>query len=140
MEKIKKLWRNIGVQFVEFGLVGVSNTIVSLITYYCLVFFGVYYLVANFAGFITGTLNAYYWNSRFVFKKEAESQRGSRKPIVKTFFSYGFTFVLTTFTMYLQVKIIGVSEMIAPIINVMISTPINYLLNKFWTFAKRGES
>ena len=67
MEKIKELWENIGIQFVKFGLVGASNTVISLITYYIFVFLGLNYLVANFLGFITGTLNAYYWNSRFVF-------------------------------------------------------------------------
>lgn len=29
-------------------------------------------MIANAAGFVTGTLNAYYWNSKFVFKKEAK--------------------------------------------------------------------
>ena len=27
---------------------------------------------------------------------------------------------------------------VAPIINIMITTPINFLMNKFWTFAKKG--
>ena len=74
MERIKELWNKIGIQFVKFGFVGVSNTVVSLITYYIFVYFGINYLVANFFGFITGTLNAYFWNKHFVFKKQTESK------------------------------------------------------------------
>ena len=72
MRKLKELWDKIGVQFIKFGMVGVSNTVVSLATYYLFTFFGVHYLIANALGFVTGTLNAYYWNSKFVFKEEAK--------------------------------------------------------------------
>ena len=74
MQKLKELWENIGVQFIKFGMVGVSNTVVSLATYYLFTFFGVHYLIANALGFVTGTLNAYYWNSKFVFKEEAKEK------------------------------------------------------------------
>lgn len=136
MEKIKDLWENIGVQFVKFGLVGASNTVISLITYYIFVFLGLNYLVANFGGFVTGTLNAYYWNSRFVFKdKNGEDTRGI-KIVFKTFVAYGATFVLSSVLLFLMVQIIGISQMVAPIINLAITTPLNFIINKFWTFTK----
>ena len=47
MRKLKELWDKIGVQFIKFGMVGVSNTVVSLATYYLFTFFGVHYLIAN---------------------------------------------------------------------------------------------
>ena len=56
MRKLKELWDKIGVQFIKFGMVGVSNTVVSLATYYLFTFFGVHYLIANALGFVTGTL------------------------------------------------------------------------------------
>ncbi len=80
MQKLKELWDKIGVQFIKFGMVGVSNTVVSLATYYLFTFFGVHYLIANALGFVTGTLNAYYWNSKFVFKEEAK-ESGNKKRI-----------------------------------------------------------
>ena len=43
MRKLKELWDKIGVQFIKFGMVGVSNTVVSLATYYLFTFFGVHY-------------------------------------------------------------------------------------------------
>ena len=80
MRKLKELWDKIGVQFIKFGMVGVSNTVVSLATYYLFTFFGVHYLIANALGFVTGTLNAYYWNSKFVFKEEAKESGKKRIP------------------------------------------------------------
>ena len=138
MRKIKELWEKIGVQFIKFGIVGVSNTIVSLVTYYIFTFIGVYYMIANSAGFVTGTLNAYYWNSKFVFKKEAKKSGKKKESLVKTYISYGISFLLSSLLLYIQVNFLGISQTIAPIINVMITTPINYLMNKFWTFAEKG--
>ena len=138
MQKLKELWDKIGVQFIKFGMVGVSNTVVSLATYYLFTFFGVHYLIANALGFVTGTLNAYYWNSKFVFKEEAKESGNKKESLVKTYISYGFSFILSTLLLYLQVNILGISQAVAPIINIMITTPINFLMNKFWTFAQKG--
>ena len=138
-EKIKELWNKIGIQFVKFGLVGVSNTAVSLVTYYLVVLVGGHYLVANALGFVTGTLNAYWWNSHFVFRKEAKKSGAKAGSLVKSFVSYGATFLLGSVLLYIQVQKLGISEMIAPVINVMITTPLNFLLNKLWIFAKRKD-
>lgn len=124
-------------QFVKFGLVGVSNTVVSLITYYIIVFLGGHYLFANAVGFVTGTLNAYFWNSHFVFRKETGTERNEKESLVKTFISYGFTFVLGSILLYIEVQLLGISDKIAPIINVCINTPINFCLNKLWVYAKK---
>ena len=61
MQKLKELWDKVGVQFIKFGMVGVSNTVVSLATYYLFTFFGVHYLIANALGFVTGTWKG--WNT-----------------------------------------------------------------------------
>ena len=73
--------------------------------------------------------NAYYWNSRYVFKK---SQRGILKPLLKTFTAYGSTFILSTVMLYVMVGIFGISEKLAPLINLIFTIPFNFLLNKFW--------
>ena len=57
-------------QFVKFGLVGVLNTLISEGLYVIIVFFGGHYLVASLVGFVLSVLNAYYWNSKYVFKEE----------------------------------------------------------------------
>ncbi len=138
--KLKEIWNKIGIQFVKFGFVGVSNTVVSLLTYYIVVFCGGHYLFANTLGFILGTLNAYWWNSHFVFKRETVQNNNSNMvPLFKSFISYGASFVLSSVLLYLQVQILNVSEVIAPIVNVMITTPLNFVMNKLWIFTDRKD-
>lgn len=54
MEKIKDLWENIGVQFVKFGLVGASNTVISFcyLLYICI--FGLELSGGKFWGICNG--------------------------------------------------------------------------------------
>ena len=118
-------------QFFKFGLVGVSNTLISLGTYYLLYFVGVNYLVANAVGFVVSVLNSYYWNNKYVFKK---TQDGHLKPLFKTFLSYGSTFLLSTVLLFALVQDVGISEVAAPIICIAITTPINFVINKLWAF------
>jgi putative flippase GtrA len=128
------------VQFIKFGIVGVSNTLVSLLTYYIFIFAGSNYIFANFAGFILGTANAYFWNNRYVFKKEEDEERPHIKTGMKVFIAYGITFLLSTLFLVLWVDGLGISTKIAPIINVCVTTPINFLMNKLWVFNEKGKS
>lgn len=118
-------------QFFKFGIVGLSNTVISLGMYYLLVFFNVNYIVANTIAFVVSVLNAYYWNNKYVFNKK---EKGHGKSMVKVFASYGSTFLLSTGLLFLMVNILGISELIAPLINLIITIPLNFILNKFWAF------
>lgn len=118
-------------QFIRFALVGVSNTLISLGVYYLLYFLGIHYLIANAMGFIISVFNAYYWNNKYVFKK---TQEGNLKPFMKTFLAYGTTFFLSTGLLFILVQFAGISEIIAPIICLAVTTPINFFVNKFWAF------
>jgi putative flippase GtrA len=119
-------------QFIKFGIVGVSNTLISLAIYYTFIFISKdLYNVGYTVGFVVSVLNAYFWNNKFVFKK---SEEGNTKPLIKTFISYGSTFLLGMVLLNVMVKHLGISEYIAPIINLLITIPINFLLNRFWAF------
>ena len=117
-------------QFLKFGVVGLSNTLISLGIYYLLLFIGIHYLVANIIAFVTGVCNAYFWNSRFVFKNRTDHSKA--KPLVKTFVAYGCTFMLSTVLLYIMVDLLGISRWVAPLINLSITTPTNFLLIKYW--------
>ena len=129
------------VQFIKFGLVGASNTIVSTVVYWIFTFLGVHYTIANAAGFVFGTLNAYILNDKFVFKKQEGEQRSTAKTGTKVFISYGVSFLLSTLLLTLWIEVLNISEYIAPVINVCITTPLNFIMNKFWAFRnkKKGE-
>ena len=119
------------VQFIKFCLVGISNTAVYLGVYYLSIYLSVYYLFANVLGFILSVLNAYYWSKKYVFVSDKRS-RGN--VLLRTYLSYGLTTVLSTLLLYFLVDIKGVSDKVAPLLALVITIPINFLLNKFWTF------
>jgi putative flippase GtrA len=128
MEKLLDLTK----QFTKFGIVGVSNTLISLFIYYMFVFINKdLYLVGNSVGFVVSVLNSYYWNNRFVFKSES---RNHIKALSKTYLSYGITFALGTVLLIIIVQVLMIRETIAPLFILTITVPLNFVLNKFWAF------
>ena len=130
---IKKLFYKYE-RFIKFAIVGFGNLFVSLITYYLLVFFSINYQIANIGGFITGSLNGYIWNKLWVFKENKQNMTS----IVKFYLTYLATWILSAILLYVWVELMSISDKIAPIINVCVTTPINYLFNKYWVFIKKG--
>lgn len=116
-------------QFVKFCIVGISNTAISLAIYYIFVLVNKeLYILGNVCGFIVSVLNSYFWNSRFVFKKRDEKG----KTLVKTFLAYGTNLLVGTGMLYLLINALKLSEYIAPLINLVVTIPLNFVLNKFW--------
>lgn len=134
---------NTFVQFVKFGLVGFSNTVISYATYYILVPLGCNKYVASAIGFLLSIVNAYYWNNCYVFKKHEDEERSHIKAFVKLLLSYAGTgLVLANLLLWLWTDYFSFSVYIAPIINLFITIPVNFILNKFWAFSykKRGKN
>ena len=117
-------------QFLKFGLVGVSNTLIALVIYYAVLFLYNNYMLANFLSWVISVLNAFYWNNRYVFKNNQDW----KKTLAKTYLSYGATLIISMSLLYLQIDCIGISDRIAPLLTLLITVPVNFLLNKLWTF------
>lgn len=131
---LAKLW-----QFIKFGVVGLSNTVISLCVYEaCVQWLHWHYLAANALGLVISVVNAYYWNNRCVFGD------GTKKTLaqhvctyLKSLTAYGGTFVLDSLLLMLWVEIIGIPEALAPVLNLLVTIPLNFLVNKYWTFGKK---
>ncbi len=118
-------------QFIKFGIVGLSSTAISFGVYYIFILVDKrLYLIGNIVGFVISLFNSYYWNNKYVFKK----QNNFLKTIIKLCICYGSTFLLGILILYISVNTLCVSEFIAPILVLMVNIPLNFLLNKFWTF------
>ena len=135
--------RNSIVQFIKFGIVGVSNTLISYLLYVVVLLLlkkanilqGINYLVAQFVAFVLSVLWSFYWNNRMVFVLEENQTRNIWKALIKTYISYSFTGIfLNSALLVLWVQIFHISEFIAPIINLLVSVPLNFIINKFWAF------
>lgn len=132
-------------QFIKFGIVGLSNTVISYAIYVgVLLLFQknkiiptIDYLVAQVIAFILSVLWSFYWNNKYVFQKKDDEERNLLQSLIKTYISYAFTgLFLNSILSLLWVEIVHIPKMIAPIINLLVSVPINFLMNKFWAFRK----
>ena len=122
-------------QFIKFGIVGCSTTVISYGVYSLFVYIGLPYLVANICGFVVGTLNSFIWNSLFVFKKDESEKRNPYLVLIKTFLTYGISnLLLSSLLLFLLVEKAKISEYIAPVLVLTITVPLNFVVNKFWAF------
>ncbi len=150
-------------QFIKFGLVGVSNTVVSYTVYsacYYLLHTNVH--VANILGFVISVFNAYLLQSRFVFEESPDGEhRVWWKVLIKTYVSYSFTGLFLTEVLlifWLNIVDLGnhlsgvtlwlgefgrkmsgydLAVSITPFLNMIITIPINFLVNKFWAYRQK---
>ena len=158
------------IQFIKFGLVGVSNTLVNYLVYVIFVALGVHYVIANALGFIISVLNAYFWGSRFVFKEDkTKEKRVWWKVLLKTYASYALGFGINTVLLILWIDLLNIgqyfgfvgdiigwasgflrflpesmtaeeiSEIVAPVLNMFVTVPINFVVNKFWAYRQKAK-
>lgn len=135
--------KDVIMQLIKFGFVGFSATIISYIFYLIsLIIFQRLeilphsnYLIAQIIAFFLSVSWSFYWNNRFVFAKTAGQTRVWWKALLKTYISYSFTgLFLNGILIIFWVQIFQISEYVAPIINLLISVPLNFIINKLWTF------
>ena len=132
---------NLLIQFIKFGVVGLSNTLISYGMYAVLTYIGVPYVLASVIGFMVSVLNSFFWNNRFVFKKNAGEQRNLWYTLAKTFLAYAGTgLFLSSILLVLFVEKMGISKYIAPILSLVITIPLNFIINKFWSFRTTKEN
>lgn len=122
-------------QFFKFGIVGLSNTAVSMGIYYLFLWIDEdLYMVGSVLGTILSIANAFIWNDLFVFTGQARDFQSVMKRLLKTYISYGGTSILSNVLLWVEVAVFGISKVLAPVINLLITIPLNFLINKFWTF------
>lgn len=139
-DKIKSFF-----QFIKFCIVGLSNTIVCEGIYVVLLFLGVHYLAANIIGNLISILNAYYWSNKYVFKAKEGEERVWWKVLLKTYATYGFSMLLSAGLLVFWLEIVKLerfigdkilSEILAAALNLIITIPLNYVINKYWAYRK----
>lgn len=123
-------------QFVKFCFVGLSSAVVMYFFYMIVWITLKNYFVANCVGFFFSTFNSYIWNSKVVFKAK-DGAKAAFVSYIKTLSLYAITgLVLSNILLHVWIELLHVSPAIAPLINIIIVTPLNYVLNKFWAFKK----
>lgn len=126
-------------QFVKFALVGLSNSLISYVVYLISIKLGLHYQIANFLGFTISVFNAFYWSNKYVFTEDKEN-RSILKTFVKTYISYAGTgLLLAGLLLILWLDILHLPEFLGPILNLCITVPLNFIINKYWAYRSHGK-
>ena len=129
------------VQFIKFGMIGVTNTVISYVLN-VLVLLALKplnvswdFIAGNMVAFILSVLWSFYRNNRFVFTVQEGQHRSIWRALLKTYVAYGFTgIILNNILSWLWINVLDISKFIAPLINLVISVPVNFIINKMWAF------
>lgn len=127
-------------ELVRFAMVGCSNVALNLIGYWILMAMGMHYVLAYGISYILSIFNAYFMSNRFVFKTEPGCERNALESMMRVFMIYFGTFVVSEVLLTVQIDYLGIHENMAPVINLMITSPITFLLNKYWAFGEKKEN
>lgn len=118
-------------QFIKFGLVGVSNTLLTFLVYTLLLkVFGVWYLAASGIGFAVGAVNGFLLNHSWTFRGHA----GGQFAAVRWFIVQGSGLLVNLGVVYLMVEQVGTDKLVGQAIATAIVVVLTFFANRAWTF------
>jgi len=119
------------VQFVKFGIVGVSNTLLTFAVYTLLLkVFGVWYLAASAIGFVVGAINGFLLNRRWTFRGHI----GDALTPVRWTVVQGCGLGLNEGLLYVFVGGAGLDKLLGQACATAIVTVLTFFANRAWTF------
>ena len=141
IKKIKKLYNKYK-EIVNYLIIGVLTTIVSLVSFYLIRIFvftsdsQIDIQLANVISWILAVLFAFVTNKKYVFES---SSRGYQKfvEMIKFYISRLTTLGVEMFVMWLLTSPLKLDDMISKIIVQFIIVILNYVFSKLFVFKKR---
>jgi dolichol-phosphate mannosyltransferase len=119
-------------QLVRFGVVGASGYIVNLAIYAVLLELGLHYRGAATGAWVGGVLNNFWWNRHWTF--DARDRHAGFQ--AARFFVVSFVaFVVSLGVLTLLVEA-GIAKLPAQALAIIAVTPLNFVGNKLWSFAR----
>jgi putative flippase GtrA len=121
------------VQLAKFCTVGAIGYVVNLAVFALLVHGGgIHYLVAAVCSFLVAVTNNYVWNRLWTFRGQRGhvAYQGARFLVVSTL-ALGANLLI----LHLLVRL-GLSEVVAQAIAIVLVTPLNFVGNKLWSFGR----
>lgn len=141
-EKIKELYMKYK-ELVNYLVVGVLTTVVSLGTYYgCVLTFldpnsAIELQVANILSWVAAVTFAYFTNRKYVFES---TNSNVLQEAVKFYASRLSTLGMDMVIMFVGVTWLGFSDKIMKLVVQVVVTIANYVISKFLVFKKDNES
>lgn len=154
----KKEIRTTMVQLIKYGIVGVSNSLITLIVIFLFnSVLNLSLLLADVVGYVAGVINSFIWNKQWVFKTHDTKLVKEMSLFVTGFLiCFGLQFItlliITKPTIAIAETSLGsdfssfgmsakeIGEYAAVIIGMVVYTLSNYIFNRFVTFKAKKEA
>ena len=130
-------------QLFLFSLVGFSSALVNMGVYNLVLWMlqklgwlaGYDYLVALFFGFVISVAWSFFFNRLFVFRSPGASWKES---LIKVYITYSLTGIgLSSMLSFVWVQLLDIPKEVVTVLNDVLCFPVNFLLNKYWSFRKK---
>jgi putative flippase GtrA len=119
------------IQFIKFGIVGVSNTLLTAATIWILLkMFHCSDYISNLIGYLIGLTNSFIWNRKWTF--ESKSKVGNT--VFKFIVTFAISYLFQLGNLYLLLHITHIDSYISQLLSIVVYTCINFVLNKYYTF------
>jgi dolichol-phosphate mannosyltransferase len=120
-------------EFVRFGAVGASGYAVNLAVFALLVHgMSVHFQAAAVGAWLVAVLNNFWWNRHWTFGA-GDGHAGFQ---AARFFVVSFLAFLVSFLILTLLVHAGTEKVVAQAIAIVAATPLNFLGNKLWSFAR----
>ena len=142
---MKKQAKKTSIQLIKYGIVGISNSLLTLIVIFiCNDLLHMKLMLADVLGYIVGLINSFIWNKNWVFKSH---NRKVKHEIILFLTGFGICFGLQFITVWALISFTGIKEIfmfglsapnlgeyISVCIGMGVYTVCNYIYNRFITF------
>ncbi|MEI8084630.1 MAG: GtrA family protein [Paludibacter sp.] len=121
------------IQFAKFGIVGISNTLLTAITIWILLkqlHFSDY--LSNMIGYAIGVINSFVWNRKWTF----ESKTKVSDTIYKFIGIFGVCYLIQLGNLYLLLHFTNIDAYLSQLLSIVVYTILNFGLNKSYTFKR----
>ena len=141
LNKIKELYIKYK-ELINYLVVGVMTTVVSLVTYYgCVLTFldpnsAIELQIANIISWVAAVTFAYFTNRKFVFES---TESNMVKEAAKFYASRLSTLGMDMVIMFVGVTWLGFSDKIMKLVVQVVVTIANYVISKFLVFKKEEK-
>ena len=119
-------------EFFRFLIAGVVTTVLSYFIY-LLFLVVVDYRYAFSISFAVGIVISFFTYSSFVFRKKYTWHKILKYPVI-----YLLQYIIGLFLITFVVESIGVNRQYAPLVNLILLTPLSFLLNRYFFKSKRS--
>lgn len=122
-------------QFIKFGIVGLSSTVIDWGIYLILTrYLHAFYLIAKVISFLMAVVNSYIWNRRWTFKV-------GERPEIREFSKFLMVslvgLILNALIMYFMVGYCHINDIISLTVATVIVVFWNFSSSRFWVFKEK---